>query len=262
MALIEGLNLNSGMITGIATVALTFVTGYYVYLTKRLLKENQMMRLAAIKPEIAISLVSQEADINTIMLCIENIGAGPAHNVQFETDLSFKAAPLLPLEDIGILKNGISNFWPGQKFQSILVTIRGIDHLNELKGTPLEITVCYKDTVEHDYEAHFRLDFAVAEGLSPSKSLISKIVQNTNSITTSLDQLTGAVRALPVVLGRIISTELLSKYHLDSCFRSLAKRIDGLPDCVQQEIFQDIEVVVSTRECEIREREQNVATET
>ena len=68
------LNSHSGVITGIATVVLVFITGFYVYLTWCLLGSTN-------KPEIVVSLRFNETDMSDVMLCIENIGTGAARDV-------------------------------------------------------------------------------------------------------------------------------------------------------------------------------------
>ena len=83
-------------------------SGYYAYLTWRLLKANNT-------PEIAISLRPHEAHINLVMLCIENIGTGAARNLRFVTNPSSIPYLDIPFEKIGFLKSGIAYFEPGRK---------------------------------------------------------------------------------------------------------------------------------------------------
>ena len=71
MGIIDWLNTNQGVVIGIVTVVFVGITGYYVYLTWRMLKANNT-------PEIAVSLRPHEAHVNLVMLCIENIGTGAA----------------------------------------------------------------------------------------------------------------------------------------------------------------------------------------
>ena len=86
-----------GLMTGGATVVLAIITWRYVRLTKDyvrltrdILGENQRMRLDTQKPIIAIYLRSETTDYTFVYLCVENIGAGPAYGVEFDTDLSFR----------------------------------------------------------------------------------------------------------------------------------------------------------------------------
>ena len=66
MNLISWLNANSGAITAIATLILVGITGWYVYLTRQMLK-------VANTPVIRMFLHARGHDI---FLCVENIGTG------------------------------------------------------------------------------------------------------------------------------------------------------------------------------------------
>ena len=159
MGIIEWLNTYNGVIIGIATVVLVGITSIYVYLTWRLLKVNNT-------PEIAISLRPHEVHVNAVMLCIENIGTGAARSLQFATNSSSLSALDIPLEKIGVLRNGVAFFEPGRKIEQLLVIVLGKEKLNELRKTALEITVMYKDSANHKHKRAFRLDFGEFEGFS------------------------------------------------------------------------------------------------
>ena len=150
MGIIDWLNTNQGVVIGIAIVVLVGITGYYAYLTWRMLKANNT-------PEIAVSLCPHEAYIHCVMLCIENIGTGAARNIQFRTDLSFKPDGERALEEVGFLKKGIDYLGPGQKIEHFLVSVIG--KLDELKKTPLEFSVTYTDSAKQKdkYEHAFAL---------------------------------------------------------------------------------------------------------
>ena len=126
MEIIDWLNSNDGAVIGIATVVLVVITGYYVYLTWRMLKANNT-------PDIAISLCPHEAYLPCVMLRIENIGTGAARKILFRTDLSFSADGETALEEVGFLKNGIDYLGPGQKIEHFLVSVLG--KLDDLKNT-------------------------------------------------------------------------------------------------------------------------------
>lgn len=75
--------MNSGAIIALATVTLASITGYYAWITKKILKQNQQIRIDAQKPEIAIYLhpaihlsVSYPTHAH---FYVENIGAGPTY---------------------------------------------------------------------------------------------------------------------------------------------------------------------------------------
>ena len=162
----DWLSVSASVITGIATVVLAVITFYYVRLTGRILEENQLMRLDAHKPEIAVSLYlqkNQDTNRRVVVFRIENIGTGPARDVKFTTDCSVELGGGTPLKRIGALKNGITYFGHGRTMEYI---ITDKNRLNERETqTPIEIAVTYKDSAKHKYENTFRLDFGELEGL-------------------------------------------------------------------------------------------------
>ena len=244
MEIIDWLNANSGAITGIATIVLVAVTGYYAYLTARLLKANDT-------PEIAVSLRPHEGHIQCVMLCIKNIGTGAARNIQFQTDLSFKPDGERTLEEVGFLKNGIDYLGPGEKIEHFLVSVIG--KLDKLKDTPFEIGVTYTDSVKrkHRYDHIFRLDFGEDEGLATvGKPPLFEIAKATKDIQRDLRRITtGSYK--PIIL-----TEPLSKHRIERHVDALEIRINQLPSEIQQEVLHDLNVVISKREQKVSEEKQ------
>lgn len=245
MEIINWLNSNDGAVIGITTVVLVSITVCYTYLTWRLLKANNI-------PEIAISLCPHEAYLPCIMLCIENIGTGAARNVQFQTDLSFKPDGDSALEELGFLRDGIDYLGPGQKIEHFLVSVLG--KLEDLKKTPLKISVTYTDTdsVKRTYQRDFRLDFGEYEGYSRiGKAPLFEIAEATKDIKTDLHYLTTGIHK-PVILTKPLSDHRLVEYATP-----LISRMVRFPNEIQQEILQEMEIVISKREQEVHEKEQN-----
>ena len=143
--------------TGLATIALAVITGYYAY-------ENRQMRIDAQKPKIAInpycSLV-RETSITLICLRIENIGPGPAYDVQFETDLNFRLNMSISLGDIYIFKKGINYLKPGGQKNCQITR----NELERQKETLLKIAVTYKDWRNKEYNESFCIDFNETRGV-------------------------------------------------------------------------------------------------
>ena len=136
-----------------------FLTWRYVRLTKDILEENRQMRLNSQKPIIAIYLRSETTDHTSVYLCIENIGAGPAYNVEFTTDLSFTLGRNRSLgSEVRILERGLRYFPPGKKREFRLSHGSYPEH-NELMQRQLEIATAYKDSVDKEYDECFCLDF-------------------------------------------------------------------------------------------------------
>ena len=108
-------------VTGVATVVLAGITGYYAY-------ENRQMRLDAQKPKIVIYLhqIFENVPARTqthqrsgqyyehtparkrikTYICVENIGPGIAYDVRFEKVPKFK--PDLLIESAPILAKGLT----------------------------------------------------------------------------------------------------------------------------------------------------------
>lgn len=216
MEVIDWLNTNDGAIIGIVTFLLTGITAYYAYLTRRLLKANDT-------PEIAISLRPHEISVNLVMLCVENVGTGAAHDVKFTTDPPSLPILDIPFEKIGFLKSGIRYFESGRKIDQFLVSVIG--KFDELKQTQLKVTVKYKDSTNHKREQIFYLDFSEGVGFSQIGSpplydiakTIKKIQKDFHDVATSFHK-------------SIILAEPLSKHRLGQRADSLENRIEQFPD--------------------------------
>ena len=173
MEIINWLNSTSGAITGIAamitalaTVVLVGITGFYAWVTKKMLEENRQMRIDAQKPEIAIYLRLEKEDIIpggqkiTVMnLYVDNIGMGPALEVTFDTDLSFGLPGNRSLEDVPFLQYGIRFLPPRQnrKYQLGHEWYTN-NQFDELMQKQFEIKVTYKDSRGKKYKEYFYLN--------------------------------------------------------------------------------------------------------
>ncbi len=247
MEVINWLNTNDGAIIGVATLFLMGITAYYAYLTRQLLKANDT-------PEISISLRPHEISVNLVMLYIENVGTGAAHDVKFITDPSSLPSLDIPFEKIGFLKSGIRYFEPGRKIEQFLVNVIG--KFDELKQTQLKITVTYKDSTNHKREQIFHLDFSEGVGFSQIGSPpLYEIAKATKEIQKDLNRIITGVHK-PIIL-----TEPLSKHRLEQRADSLKSRIEQLPKEVQQEILQEMNVFISKREQEVLKKERDGKTD-
>ena len=157
----EWLNANSGAITAVgsiiaalATVALVFITLWYVWLTDKL--------KATYKPEIVVSVeyLEQPNSEYNFTVTIKNVGAGVARKVRFGGDLSFKVDGT-PLERIDFLKDGFDTLVPeGGVSYSQSGSIEPSDDFHKQKLTPVVITVTYEDSVNNKYTDTFPFDFS------------------------------------------------------------------------------------------------------
>ncbi len=248
MGIIEWLNANSGAIIGVAIVVLVGVIGYYTYLTWRLLKANNT-------PEIAISLRCHEAHVSLVMLCVENIGTGAAQNLQFITKPASIPCLDIPFEKIGFLKGGIAYFEPGRKIEQFLVNV--IDKYDELKQIPLEITVKYKDAVDHEHARTFHLDFSENEGFSHiGRPPLFEIAEATKKLQGDVNSIATGTRK-PVIL-----TEPVFEHRIRRHTDFLESRISQYPRNIQEKILQKVDFLIQDQDREIHEKSQNEETET
>ena len=248
MGIMDWLKDYNSAIIGVATVVLVVITGYYAYLTRRLLKANDT-------PEIAISLRPHEAHINLVMLYIENIGTGAARNLQFVTNPASIPCLDIPFEKIGFLNSGIAYFEPGRKIEQFLVSVIG--KFDELKQTQLKITVTYEDSANREHGRTFSLDFA--EGVGFSQIGTPPLYEIAKTIKKGQEDLH---RIAIGWLKPIILTESLSGHHRQEFTNSLENRIKHLPKETQEKILQEVDIVVSKWEQEVYEKEQNEKTAT
>jgi hypothetical protein len=246
MGIIEWLNANDGAVIGIAIVVFVIFASYYVYLMWRLLKANNA-------PEIVASLRLHEAHVNLVMLCIENSGTGAARDLQFTIDPPSIPNLDIPFEKIGFLQNGIAYFEQGQKIEQFIVSVT--NKLDELKQTPFEVTITYRDSVNHKHERAFHLDFGVNEGMAQiGEPPLFEIAKATKNMQRDIRNIaTGTYK--PIIL-----TETEAEHRIRQRANDLESRIKQLPNEVQEEILQEFAVAVTKRERQAREKKQNVET--
>ncbi len=246
MGITNWLNTNSGVVIGIATVVLVGITGYYAYLTWKMLKASNT-------PEIAISLRPHEAYIHCVMLCIENIGTGAAHDLQFTINPPSIEHLDIPFEKIGFLKCGIAYFEPGRKIEQFIVSVT--NKFDELKQTPFEIGITYRDSVKLKHHRSFHLDFGLNEGMAHiDRPPLFEIAKSTKEMQRDIRNfVTGIYK--PTIL-----TESTSEHPLRQPTNTLETRIEQLPNEVQKKILQEFSNLVTKWEEKVRGNEQNEET--
>ena len=147
------------------------------------------------KPKVVVFL--RPHDIHLVfMLCIENVGTGPAYDIRFK-DLSFEpdgnVQLSIPLEDLGFLNKGISYLRHGERIEHFLVGLIG--NLDKLENAPLKMTVTYRDSKTKDspkppYKEPFCLDFGEFRGLARiGKAPLTIIADATKSIQGNLNRI-------------------------------------------------------------------------
>ena len=122
------------------------------------------MRLNAQKPNIGISLhmscdiVGGQGYLILANLVVENIGAGPAYDVKFPTDLSFSIGNNRSLGEAPFLRHGIGYLPPGKKREQDLSGALRIEY-HELRQKQQNIVATYKDLIGEEHKSCFCIKF-------------------------------------------------------------------------------------------------------
>jgi len=120
---LDFLNQNSGAFDVIFSFIVAISTVVYAILTWRLVSETRKMREAQTEPKIFITIQPREEWINFIDMIIQNIGLGPAYDIQFKVEPDFKITKSRSLSEIGFIKNGLKYLAPNQKIKFFLTNL-------------------------------------------------------------------------------------------------------------------------------------------
>lgn len=142
----------------VLSTVLAVSTVLYTIINFMLLCESKATRKQKICPFVIAYLKSTE-NHNVLSLHIKNIGEGLAKNVKIKTQRDYQrlGSNDLLLSDIGIIKNGFSNFPPQYELSYY------IDSLTELKtedeNSRIEIEISYENTDKRKYKNIYILPF-------------------------------------------------------------------------------------------------------
>ena len=195
------LNQNSGALTVLFTAIVTLSTVVYAILTALLVSETRRMRLVQTEPKIQIQLKSLDFSINLIRLDIENIGLGPAKNVNFKWKAisGGEGAQKLLEEFTGtnFLKTGLSYFGPGQKIHSRCTSMLE-DHKEKIECV-LEFDVLFKNDSGKKYHEKFLIDVSEMDGMQQiGKPNLYSIAESLKSIDALLGHLTTGFKKMKI----------------------------------------------------------------
>lgn len=103
--MVEYLNSNAGAVTGLATVALLLVTGWYAWTTRALLREAKQTRLIASEPRVVAYLRVHEVHSNMVQLCVANLSAAAAAGVTASIEKVTEWPEPFDLQDSKVLRD-------------------------------------------------------------------------------------------------------------------------------------------------------------
>jgi len=195
---LEFLNQNSGAFAVIFSAVVAFATIIYAILTWRLVSETRKMREAQTEPKVSVTIQPREERINLIDMVIQNIGLGPAYNIEFEVSPDFEYAKGRFLSELGFMKNGLIYLAPNQKLQFFLTSM--IENFEEKTKKPFEIRVTYKNSVGKKYKDVYMIDFSQLIGLSQlGEPPLYKIAKNIEKIQKDIHYLSTGVHRMKVI---------------------------------------------------------------
>ncbi|OCB75555.1 hypothetical protein B0A79_23880 [Flavobacterium piscis] len=116
-----------------------------IILTILMIRESMLMRRFYTTPDINIYLQFAEASPSLLFIIFENSGAGVAIDAKFKLikDYSYyNDFDVLKLGSMGIIKNGIHNFYPKQKFRYLVSSLVG--DFDQKATDVIKINVTYK----------------------------------------------------------------------------------------------------------------------
>lgn len=157
---------HAAALTVIFTCVVTLSTLVYAVLTARLVSETRRMREVQTEPKIHITIESFEFSINIVRLNIQNIGLGPANNLQFETSVvSGENSAEILLQEFtksNFFNTGLRYFGPGRNIYSTYTHINN-DHDGKMSSM-LAFKVKYKSSTGKQYQDEIILDMSELKG--------------------------------------------------------------------------------------------------
>jgi hypothetical protein len=103
--MIEFLNQNNGAASALATIALLFVTGWYAWTTRALLREARESRMLSGQPRIVAYLRGHEVHTNLVQLCIANLSGAAAVGVTAKIEAVTEWPEPFDLKDSRLLRD-------------------------------------------------------------------------------------------------------------------------------------------------------------
>jgi len=187
--ILKFLNTNSGALSVLFSLVVTVATVFYAVLTRRLVVETIQMRRAQTEPHVAVRVEPSDASVYTILLVVENVGAGPAYSVRLSVNPDFVIEEGQTLSRLGLFKHGIHYLAPGQQIRLFLAHV--VDQMEEIEqqGGRFDFTVSAQymtatgARLQYDYSIDFRHLTGVIERSSPLQEVARHLKKLVDSIS-------------------------------------------------------------------------------
>ena len=200
IAILDFLNKNSGAFSVVFTAFVAIATIVYAILTWKLVSETKKMREAQTEPKVSAIVQANEKAIQLIDLIIQNIGLGPAYDIEFKLDPDFVDKDG-KLSDVGIMKYGLKYLAPNQKIQIGLTTIIG-DYAEKIK-VKFKIIILYKNSLSKSYTDEYLIDFSQFIGMSRLETNEDKIVEKVDNIASNIGSIGRDINSISSSIKKI-----------------------------------------------------------
>jgi len=139
-------------------VALSTVV--YAALTWKLVAETRKMREAQTEPKVSVFVELNDQLFAGVDLVIRNVGQGPAYNIHF----AFQGDPAAfaddrPLDQLPLIKNGLSYLAPNQTFRFMLGVLVG-QQFERAMRSPWRFDVTYSGEAGRSRRDSYTVDFS------------------------------------------------------------------------------------------------------
>lgn len=157
---------HSEALTVLFTAVVTVSTLVYAILTGILVSETRKMREVQTEPKLHITIESFDFAVHIVRLCIQNIGQGPACNLEFDPSVISGGASgdklLGEFTQSNFFSTGLRHFGPGQKVYSMYT--QTTEDFDGKSGSVLSFKLKYCSATGKKYSDELILDMSELKG--------------------------------------------------------------------------------------------------
>ena len=172
----------------------------YAVLTWKLVTETRKMREAQTEPKVSVFVELNDQFFAGVDLVIWNVGQGPAHNIHF----AFQGDPAVfgddrPLDQLPVIKNGLSYLAPNQTFRFMLGALVG-QHFERAIRSPWSFDVTYGNQAGRAHRDSYTVDFSQFAQLHVGgRAPLHKIERHLEALQRDVHNLTTGFSQLRVI---------------------------------------------------------------